>query len=464
MKKTTLMQLWKLNKKTNTPFLGTMDMIETLPFLSIYKDNYVRFDKDFVRTRGCFAPTWNRDIEDNDIDVLNNFKEDVDNLLFRNSLSYQRMYDALIAEYSPIENFDRYEEYTDEGTVKNTTTNDYGESMEHFDYGKSSETYNYGKSSETYNYGEASETYNYGQVNVTDVKGEAQQTNVLGAIKQVDKIGEQTQNTAYGEHTDSTSVGGITTSNTHRVAGYNGGLTDSESDNGNTSAHTDSTTYGAHNDSVTNKAYQNETNKDAVTNTITDAEHTETHTEDAKSDTHSTKAKSDIHSTDAKSDVHNTEAKSDIHSTEAKTDTSKLDGTNSNKHSGHLHGNIGVTTNQQMIESEIQLRSSYSIYLIIYNDIIRELCILEDDGIDAFTAGLDLGDDSNMEINVGNVSLKVVQTSDGVEIIAKDDTGTTTGKITNGTNGINGKDGVTPKFKVETDGDIYVDYSGNNEV
>ena len=35
------------------------------------------------------------------------------------------------------------------------------------------------------------------------------------------------------------------------------------------------------------------------------------------------------------------------------------------------------------------------------------------------------------------------------------------GKITNGTNG---KDGVTPKFKVETDGDIYVDYSGNNEV
>ena len=65
------MQLWKLNKKTNTPFLGTMDMIETLPFLSIYKDNYARFDKDFVRTRGCFAPTWNRDIEDNDIDVLN---------------------------------------------------------------------------------------------------------------------------------------------------------------------------------------------------------------------------------------------------------------------------------------------------------------------------------------------------------------------------------------------------------
>lgn len=425
MKKTTLMQLWKLNKKTNTPFLGNMDMIETLPFLAIYKDNYARFDKDFVRTRGCFAPTWNRDIEDNDIDVLNNFKEDVDNLLFRNSLSYQKMYEALIAEYSPIENFDRYEEYSDEGTVKNTTINDYGKSMEHFDYGK------------------ASEAYNYGQVNITDINGEAQQINVLGAIKQVDKIGEQTQNTAYGEHIDSASVGEITTSNTHRVAGYNGGLADSESDNGNTSAHIDSTKYGAHNDSVTNKAYQNETNKDAVTNTITDAEHIIKHAEDAKSD------------------IHSIEAKSDIHSTEAKKDTSKLDGANSNKHSGHLHGNIGVTTNQQMIESEIQLRSSYSIYLIIYNDIVRELCILEDEGIDAFTAGLDLGDDSDMEINVGNVSLKVVQTSDGVEIIAKDDTGTTTGKITNGTNG---KDGVTPKFKVETDGDIYVDYSGNNEV
>lgn len=32
----------------------------------------------------------------------------------------------------------------------------------------------------------------------------------------------------------------------------------------------------------------------------------------------------------------------------------------------HVHGNIGVTTNQQMIESEIEMRQKYDLYGIIY--------------------------------------------------------------------------------------------------
>ena len=38
-------------------------------------------------------------------------------------------------------------------------------------------------------------------------------------------------------------------------------------------------------------------------------------------------------------------------------------------------GNIGVTTNQQMIEAEIALRAQWTIYGIIVNDFKRELCI-----------------------------------------------------------------------------------------
>lgn len=41
----------------------------------------------------------------------------------------------------------------------------------------------------------------------------------------------------------------------------------------------------------------------------------------------------------------------------------------------HLHGNIGVTTSQQMLESEIQLRTKYNIYEIIAKMFFQEFMI-----------------------------------------------------------------------------------------
>ena len=70
---------------------------------------------------------------------------------------------------------------------------------------------------------------------------------------------------------------------------------------------------------------------------------------------------------------------------------------------------------------------------------------------------------------IGNDQIRasVEQTPDGAIITITDSTGTSSAKISNGTegqNGTNGKDGVTPKFKVENNGDLYVDYSGQQEV
>lgn len=45
-------------------------------------------------------------------------------------------------------------------------------------------------------------------------------------------------------------------------------------------------------------------------------------------------------------------------------------------HQGRLHGNIGVTTSQQMLESEMTLRSKYNIYKMITDRFISEFCIL----------------------------------------------------------------------------------------
>lgn len=43
---------------------------------------------------------------------------------------------------------------------------------------------------------------------------------------------------------------------------------------------------------------------------------------------------------------------------------------------GHVHGNIGVTTNQQMITAEIQMRVEYNLYNIIINQFKQKFCIL----------------------------------------------------------------------------------------
>ena len=41
----------------------------------------------------------------------------------------------------------------------------------------------------------------------------------------------------------------------------------------------------------------------------------------------------------------------------------------------HLYGNIGVTTSQQMLESEINLREKYNIYEIIAKDFFKQLMV-----------------------------------------------------------------------------------------
>lgn len=46
------------------------------------------------------------------------------------------------------------------------------------------------------------------------------------------------------------------------------------------------------------------------------------------------------------------------------------------KHDGHLYGNIGVTTSQQMLLAEIDLRTNNNIYDIMAEVFRREMCLL----------------------------------------------------------------------------------------
>ena len=47
----------------------------------------------------------------------------------------------------------------------------------------------------------------------------------------------------------------------------------------------------------------------------------------------------------------------------------------SSAHTGRVHGNIGVTTSQQMLEQEISVAAKLDVYDYIIRDIIKRICI-----------------------------------------------------------------------------------------
>lgn len=68
-------------------------------------------------------------------------------------------------------------------------------------------------------------------------------------------------------------------------------------------------------------------------------------------------------------DVSSSHSNSEIHS-----DT-QVDASNDNNHTGRVHGNIGVTTSQQMLQSELDI-AAWNIYEHITDLFITEFCIM----------------------------------------------------------------------------------------
>lgn len=460
MKKVNLITLWKLNKRSKvpTPFLGSSEFLAQFPFMDEYLKEYRRIDRDFITQKGFLFPVWNTQYEDTNNAILEQFKEDVEDLIFRNKNTYQRLYDLTKQEYNPIENYDRKEQIDDTTTDTNTRTSDYGEGMEHFDYGEKTTSNSYGARSQTDTHGAQTETMERGAQSQNTEYGAQSATSNFGEQNNTISHGAQSQSMSHGGHTDSHSIGAQSNSNTHRISGFNDGLADDSTDTNSIGARQDSDTIGSYTDTNSAQAYTDSTKDGAHTDTVSNAAHTDTTSSTAYTDKNKNDEYVDTSAQEAYKDSVNESAKSDVHTTEAKTDTHKDDGKTVYKHEARIHGNIGVTTTAQMIEGERQLWTAFNFYKTIYEDIAKDLCIYVDEGIDAFYAGLE--EDDDMTIGNDKIRATVEQTPTGARITITDADGTTSADITNGTNG---KDGITPKFKVENDGDIYVDYSGEQE-
>lgn len=74
----------------------------------------------------------------------------------------------------------------------------------------------------------------------------------------------------------------------------------------------------------------------------------------------------------------NSKTKSAVYNETEMVDTAsgESSGNNSGTTSSHIHGNIGVTTTQKMIEEELNITEKINIYEFIANDFRRRFCVM----------------------------------------------------------------------------------------
>ena len=236
----------------------------------------------------------------------------------RNFLNFDRTMEALMSEYDPIENYNRHENWTRTPDLSDTNTHTGQDSTAHSgndslvhtgidtvaDTGKDTTTHS-GKDT-TKNSGTDSDVHSYTNYKetVTEAGGKTTEEQVSAFDSGTYQASKKTIET-YGDPSTRTTEKAITGSNT------------------------DALTHGKQEELTHGHKEELEHG------------HTET-------------------TTRGTTDTQN------FNSSEATTYGSTLTGrhTGTEKYTSHIHGNIGVTTSQQMIESEIELRK-YD----VYNDI-----------------------------------------------------------------------------------------------
>lgn len=176
-----------------------------------------------------------------------------------------------------------------------------------------------------------------------------QNTDAYGAVSTSDSIGARSDSTVYGAVSKTDTKGAKTTTSEDKIAGFN------------------SATY-------VNDNY----------NSTSDGQQQDTHTELSRTDTDNIGAQSNSHTEQAKTDTHTEGAHLDKHDERAVTDTHTTEYGKEHYYDEHTSGNIGVTTSQQMAQSEIDLWNSFKFYDILFNDIITNLCNYYDEGYDCF--------------------------------------------------------------------------------
>lgn len=240
------------------------------------------------------------------------------NHVYKNN--WDRKYEAYLAEYNPLENYSMTE------TSKETKS---------------------GKDTVDIAVGSQTVTNEYGAKVSTEDVGKVEHSDVLGATSTTENLGPVSENTSYGGVSQTDILGAKKETVTNDVNGFNSGLVNSNQNITDTDSITNSHSEEGRVDNFS---------KEAVSNTFSEDERTNTHTEEARTNTFTENSKTDTFTTGARED----------------TTTTTYGGVSDV--TLERSGNIGVTTSQQMLLSELELRS-YDFFENMFSDIDKYLCL-----------------------------------------------------------------------------------------
>ena len=238
----------------------------------------------------------------------------------RRLFDFDRMYKSLRMEYSPIDNYNRIED------IK----------REYKDSGSDTETLTLGSSTTSKHSGSDTETTTLGSSTTSKHSGSDTETTTLGSSTTSSHTGTDTENT-QGSGSNEKGV------SAYNEDGYTNREKDTETNNSNNTQTFNST--------VTNTGSGSDTKTQTFNSTVTN-----------------TGSGSDTQEQRFDSTVTNTGSGSDKTQTDYGKQRTETENT-------HIHGNIGVTTTQEMIESEMSLRAKYDIYKIISREFEREFLV-----------------------------------------------------------------------------------------
>lgn len=385
MERINLKQLWKIAKRENQPLLGLSTDLATLDFMSDYLEKNEAFDRDIARERGFFAPLWNLDDEDDADDVFEQWQKDVFYFLYKNKENYQRLYDLLSITYDPLMNYDKTSVITDQESGSDTDTNVIGARHREDSYAQKQNTDAYGAVSHTDIQGQREDTTQYGATSESTQYGAVSHTDTLGARSDSVTHGAQSTTDNFGAVSESTTHGAKTTTSTEKIAGFNSAtFVNSNSGDISEGQQADTHTAQARSDTHSSQQYIDNTSVGAQSNTHSENTRTDTTTGTTHTDTDTIGSQTNTHSETAKTDTHTEGAHKDEFDESSATDQLTKAYGHLNTHNERTSGNIGVTTSQQMAQSEIDLWNSFRFYDILIGDIIKHLCTYGDTGADFF--------------------------------------------------------------------------------
>ena len=302
---------------------------------------------------------------------------------------WEKLKDALDMEYNPIENYDRLEHWedsssgisetsgshemngtsrnvlndvtqsagTDTGTVSNAGSREYD--ISDSDRNTIDETVERDLGEETNETNSNTETRNLAHSATGHIETESSSSNSTTDSKNIDsetlnKVMGANLSEGWADH-DKSIVDGL-----EQGSSSSTGTGTSETDN--TDSSTDTGTIG--NSGTGTKTVS--TDDDTTRNVL----EVKTHSSDYDESNSNTETRNLANSDRTQKDATNNGTTSETGTTSGTTENET-----SSEHDGRTHGNIGVTTSQQMLESEILLRKKYYIMDIIINDFISKFCL-----------------------------------------------------------------------------------------